>query len=731
MKVLFITNIPSPYRVAFFNEWGKRCDLTVLFEKSNSDERDEKWQSDIFRYFNGIILPGVRVRVDQALAMGVVKFLKNNKFDWIIVSDISSPTGLLAISYLKRKRIPFSIEGDGAFVPNKESWIKKKIKSYAISAATSWLCTCDEHEKYVLHYGAKKEGIYRYPFSSVREEEILKNPLTKEQKEEKKRQLGVTERKMILYVGQFIHRKGVDVLVEASKMLGDDIGIYLVGGSVQELSNLVSEWRSTVHVIDFLTQEELKEYYQAADVFVLPTREDIWGLVVNEAMANGLPVITTDCCNAGKEMIAQNAAGRIVPISDAEKLKDAINIMLYQENVDSVSKFSLKCANMYTVEKMVQSHMEIGEQLKLNILFCGSFIPNNLEYAEKYCSAAGNRFQNNFIKNLKNLNYCVREVSYIGFPISLSTKEELIKIHSEKVKYHIKEKNVFSTLAHFRKSIISRMKGCSKVISYNVVYAWLGLPRWCIRNGVKSYLILADYSDITCYHGIVKKIYAYLQLKSIQRYDVVIGLSNRTRRFLRQNQEFIVMHGGIDKAFYDYFEELSIKNVEKIKIMYSGLLNNVTGVDLLLEAFHNIATSNVELHITGKGQYQELVEDNCRQDDRIIYDGFLEYEEYMNLLKDADILVNPRNMNLPENQNNFPSKILDYLAAGKIIVSTSFPGSEEFKDAIIFVESNEDAICKGIEEAIIRLKNRDVYFDICRKKAKEYLWEEQINKILA
>ena len=54
VRVLFITTIPAPYRVTFFNELGKNCDLTVLFERNESDERDESWSHYSFENFNGI-----------------------------------------------------------------------------------------------------------------------------------------------------------------------------------------------------------------------------------------------------------------------------------------------------------------------------------------------------------------------------------------------------------------------------------------------------------------------------------------------------------------------------------------------------------------------------------------------------------------------------------------------------------------------------------------------------
>ena len=61
LKVLFITNVPSPYRVEFFNELGKYLNLTVIFEKSTSDERDSSWNNYAFENFEGIVLKGIKI----------------------------------------------------------------------------------------------------------------------------------------------------------------------------------------------------------------------------------------------------------------------------------------------------------------------------------------------------------------------------------------------------------------------------------------------------------------------------------------------------------------------------------------------------------------------------------------------------------------------------------------------------------------------------------------------
>lgn len=120
-----------------------------------------------------------------------------------------------------------------------------------------------------------------------------------------KKELNITEDIVILFSGQFIPRKGIDILLKGSTNLPENVGVYIVGGKpCLEYLSLVDELQlKNIHFIDFKTPIELSNYYQAADIYVLPTREDIWGLVINEAMAYGLPVITTTNCLSGTELI--------------------------------------------------------------------------------------------------------------------------------------------------------------------------------------------------------------------------------------------------------------------------------------------------------------------------------------------------------------------------------------------------------------------------------------------
>ena len=358
MRVLFLTNIPSPYRVEFFNELGKTVELVVLFEKNMSEERDQAWQNYTFSTFRGIIMSGKKTSAGTALCLEVCKYLKM-KWDHIIVSNVSTPTGMVAIQYMKVHHIPYWIEGDGAFAKSGKG-IKETIKKYFHKGAVGYFSTGREHDKYYLTYGAEPSRIVRYPFSSVSQKDIIDNPLSDDEKRKIRESLEIPEANVILSVGQFIYRKGFDVLLKAAAELEDNVGVYFVGGvPTEEYLQLVKSRKLTnVHFIGFKNKVELKKYYLAADVLVPPTREDIWGLVINEAMACALPIITTNRCAAGLELVRNGENGYIIPVEDIRATSDAIQKVLSSDRA-TMGKVSLSIIREYTIEKMAEKHIQV------------------------------------------------------------------------------------------------------------------------------------------------------------------------------------------------------------------------------------------------------------------------------------------------------------------------------------------------------------------------------------
>lgn len=366
MKILWLTNIPSPYRLKFFSELGKYCELTVLFEKRTSAERDDSWGEFTINNFKAVFLHGKSIATAEAFCPSIVKFMKN-EYDHIVVTNYSDPTGMLAVLTLKTKKIPYEIEGDGAF-PNNSSFMKSIVKKMLLSGAKICFSTAKLHDEYYKLNGVKEDKIFRYPFSSVHEKEILECCIDMEKKMALRNRLNMREEIVLLAVGQFIPRKGFDVLLKSTNYLDKRYGIYIVGGVPDdEYKKLIpSDKKANIHFVSFKQSSELEKYYEAADIFVHPTREDIWGLVINEAMAKGLPVVTTNKCIAGLEMVEDNVTGQIVECENEKKLAEAIKNCKLGE---TVSKHVLQTAREYSIEKMVYTHLQIWDTQTKEVAF--------------------------------------------------------------------------------------------------------------------------------------------------------------------------------------------------------------------------------------------------------------------------------------------------------------------------------------------------------------------------
>lgn len=365
MKVLFLTNVPSPYRVNFFNELGKLCDLTVIFEKRMSDERDSSWGNYVFANFKGIFLKGLSINTDTAICLGVTKYLKRNNYDFIICSNFSSPTGILAVVYMQMHKFKYYLETDGGS-PKNGKGLKERLKKKIINGAEGYFSTGQENDKYFLAYGATKERIYRYPFTSLYDRDLFDRPASNEELTLLRKELQIQEKYVIISVGRFSYLngygKGYDVLIKAAEKLPKDIGWYVVGGQpTDEFRKILEESElNNFHFVDFKLKDELKKYYRASDLFVLMTVGEAWGLVINEAMACGLPIITTNKCIAGVELIQNDKNGYIVSVGDVDGLVDKINKAIYnKDDLIQMGTQSICTIRDYTFENMAVKHMEI------------------------------------------------------------------------------------------------------------------------------------------------------------------------------------------------------------------------------------------------------------------------------------------------------------------------------------------------------------------------------------
>ncbi len=155
--------------------------------------------------------------------------------------------------------------------------------------------------------------------------------------------------------------KGYDILMRAFKGLPPEYTLCIIGDEPTEEFKELKNQLDIDNLIftGFKTPTELRKYYVAADLFCLQTRGDIWGLVINEAMSYGLPVVTTDRCIAGLEFVQNGKNGYIVDVENVDGLHERIKDVLQDEDVrGSMAMNSLETIRDYTYKNMAGKHLE-------------------------------------------------------------------------------------------------------------------------------------------------------------------------------------------------------------------------------------------------------------------------------------------------------------------------------------------------------------------------------------
>lgn len=363
-KVLFITNIPAPYRIDFFNALGTVYDLTVIFEARRAEGIQFNWNEDTVRSFRAVFLSDGIIR-EKRIDFKIFRLLEKNVYDHVVATSYGYFTEMAALFYLMHRQIPYYLELDGGIIREGEAPFKRWMKERIIRSAKGIFSSSAATDRVMRYYGAKQTDIHRYPFTSLSEQDLLSAPIGPEEKMALRNGLSMPENSIVLAVGQFIHRKGFDLLLKAAKKLPQEVGIYLAGALPTEEYAALAAGMGQIHFVGFLDKEALKRYMQASDLFVLPTREDMWGLVINEALANALPVVTTDRCIAGTELIQDGVNGYLIPAEDIDALLDRMNRILQDRDLKCrMGREALLSIRPYTIEGMVQIHQSIFEGVK-------------------------------------------------------------------------------------------------------------------------------------------------------------------------------------------------------------------------------------------------------------------------------------------------------------------------------------------------------------------------------
>ncbi len=347
-KVLYLSNIEVPYRVRFFNELAKHCDLTVLYERKRSSNRDAVWAKSEQQACKKKYLKGIPIGRESAFSLGILREVFSG-YDEVIVGCYNSPVELMALFAMKLFGKPYIVNIDGEpFL--KAPTFKNRIKRFVLRGASKYVIA-GEKAKESLKVVSGDSPITTYQFSSLSEQEVTAH------REAAHEQRNDT----VLVVGQYLGVKGIDVALEAARM-DPDHRYKLVGmgnRTEQFLQDFTGRIPENVEIIPFLQKAELEKEYRTCAMLVLPSRQECWGLVVNEAASFGMPVISTWGSGSAVEFLADDYPQLLAKPGDAEDLLRCINCFREMEDKEAYARFLLKTVERFTIEENVQSHLRL------------------------------------------------------------------------------------------------------------------------------------------------------------------------------------------------------------------------------------------------------------------------------------------------------------------------------------------------------------------------------------
>ncbi len=351
-KIAIITNMPAPYRVALYELLQRdvlysEYEFHIIFSVGSESQRD--WRVDLSKlnnyYFLGAKTIEGQNRYDKTqliLSKGVSDILKKINPEVVIASEYNT-TALQAFLYCKLNKKSYITMTDGTLFSERNfGKIKKLLRYIVIKGADFCIASSTKSKELQLHYGAKEDNII-IAYLTV---DIEKYRYKREHYDASK----------LLYVGSLIYRKGLDLLIDALSLVDKRYVLTIVGNG-WEKEGLIKQLESygisdRVVFKDFLEGEELVNEYKNNDIFVLPTREDCFGLVINEAMAASMPVISSKYADGAYDLIEDGKNGFIANPYNKQEFADRISELIGNaEAVKNMGNYSYVKINDFSLDK--------------------------------------------------------------------------------------------------------------------------------------------------------------------------------------------------------------------------------------------------------------------------------------------------------------------------------------------------------------------------------------------
>lgn len=334
MRIAIVMNMIAPYTTPVFERLARRpdCELLVVYETAMEPSR--RWEPELELPYAHALLQtwtvdlswlavgsGFKTREDTYLYLPKRPFATLSQFSPEVVIAAgggiwSSPANVAALAGRRRRGWAF-VPWWGSFLRTRptlprrlaDPWVRRFIRS-----SDAWMAYGTRASADLVRLGADPARIVIAPL-------VATQPAGGAPRRRKR----PGQPLLYLFVGRLIERKGIDVLLDAFREV-DGGELWIAGdGPLRHLVETAAREDERVRLLGHADPPELERLYRRADVLVLPSYYDVWGLVVNEAQAHGLPVIATDEVGAAADLIDDGVNGFVVPTGSSPALARAMN----------------------------------------------------------------------------------------------------------------------------------------------------------------------------------------------------------------------------------------------------------------------------------------------------------------------------------------------------------------------------------------------------------------------
>jgi glycosyltransferase involved in cell wall biosynthesis len=371
-RLLVIASHPIQYQAPFFKAVAATDDIDVMVafcsDAGAREYHDDgfgvrlKWDRPLTEGYQHVFLSNASPRPSikgffGLINLGVMRLINRSRFDAIMIHGWVDATTWLAAGTAVLRGVPIVIRAETA-TRLPRTGVKEWVRTHALG----WLF---RQIRAFLAIGTR--GMQMYKASGVPEDRIAIAPYAvdnayffaeadrlRESRTMLLEELGLSPGlPLIVYAGKLIPRKRPLDLVNAVARMSTAASLVLVGDGElrREIEQAIHEQELTnVRITGFVNQREITRYYAAASAFVLPSEFETWGLVLNEAMCFGIPVIASAGCGAADDLVRQGENGMVYPVGDVDALADALDAVLDPSTNARMGKASQRIISEWSYE---------------------------------------------------------------------------------------------------------------------------------------------------------------------------------------------------------------------------------------------------------------------------------------------------------------------------------------------------------------------------------------------